>query len=128
MEKVEEDLTYHDLLSSEANLWSMLYLTGYLTRIREDRLPGPLPEGCFALDIPRRSDIVVQDYSGDRVAVFEIKYAGSQEGLERSCAEAVAQIDGREYGEVFQEDYSKMICYRVAFYKKRCLVKKKELL
>lgn len=54
MEKVGEDLTYHDLLSSEANLWSMLYLTGYLTRIREDRLPGPLPEGCFALGIPNR--------------------------------------------------------------------------
>lgn len=160
VEKVEEDLTYQDLLSSEANLWSMLYLTGYLTPIREERLQSPLPEDCVALGIPNReiredfyhaffagifagagyavesnrehgegrSDIVVQDYSGDRAAVFEIKYAGSQEGLQKSCEEAVAQIDDRMYGEVFQDDYSRVICYGVAFYKKRCLVKCKECL
>lgn len=213
VEKVEEDLTYQDLLSSEANLWSMLYLTGYLTPVREERLQSPLPEDCVALGIPNReireifettikkwfqestkkwdrkalfgavwnedagtvteemtkllrktisyydyredfyhaffagifagagyavesnrehgegrSDIVVQDYSGDRAAVFEIKYAGSQEGLLKSCEEAVAQIDDRMYGEVFQDDYSRVICYGVAFYKKRCLVKCKECL
>ena len=213
VEKVEEDLTYQDLLSSEANLWSMLYLTGYLTPVREERLQSPLPEDCVALGIPNReireifettikkwfqestkkwdrkalfgavwnedagtvteemtkllrktiryydyredfyhaffagifagagyavesnrehgegrSDIVVQDYSGDRAAVFEIKYAGSQEGLQKSCEEAVAQIDDRMYGEVFQDDYSRVICYGVAFYKKRCLVKCKECL
>ena len=213
VEKVEEDLTYQDLLSLEANLWSMLYLTGYLTPVREERLQSPLPEDCVALGIPNReireifettikkwfqestkkwdrkalfgavwnedagtvteemtkllrktiryydyredfyhaffagifagagyavesnrehgegrSDIVVQDYSGDRAAVFEIKYAGSQEGLQKSCEEAVAQIDDRMYGEVFQDDYSRVICYGVAFYKKRCLVKCKECL
>ena len=160
VEKVEEDLTYQDLLSSEANLWSMLYLTGYLTPVREERLQSPLPEDCVAPGIPNReiredfyhaffagifagagyavesnrehgegrSDIVVQDYSGDHAAVFEIKYAGSQEGLLKSCEEAVAQIDDRMYGEVFQDDYSRVICYGVAFYKKRCLVKCKECL
>ena len=34
-EKIEEDLTYDYLHSSEENLWSVLYLTGYLTKVRE---------------------------------------------------------------------------------------------
>lgn len=211
VQKVEEDLTYNELLSSEENLWSMLYLTGYLTRVREGELRNPLPEGFHALTIPNReikeifettigkwfqestrkwdrkalfeavwnkdprtvteemtkllrktisyydyredfyhaffagifagagyvvesnrehgegrSDVVVQDYSGDRVAIFEIKYAGAQEDLTKSCEEAIAQIDSRRYGEAFQEDYSEVICYGVSFYKKRCLVQIKE--
>lgn len=54
VQKVEEDLTYNDLLSSEDNLWSMLYLTGYLTRVREGQLKNPLPEGYLALSVPNR--------------------------------------------------------------------------
>ena len=211
VQKVEEDLTYNDLLSSEDNLWSMLYLTGYLTRVREGQLKSPLPEGCLALGVPNReikeifettiakwfqestqkwdrkalfgavwngdaqtvteemtrllrktisyydyredfyhaffagifagagyvvesnrehgegrSDIIVQDYAGDRVAVFEVKYARTQESLAKSCEEAIMQIDKRIYGEEFEDDYSKVICYGISFYKKRCLVRLKE--
>ena len=36
---VEENLTYDYLHSSEDNLWSILYLTGYLTQARIDNLP-----------------------------------------------------------------------------------------
>lgn len=210
VQRVEEDLTYHDLCSSEDNLWSMLYLTGYLTRVREETLRKPLPKGCFALQIPNReikeifettisrwfqdstpkwdrkalfgavwngdeetmtremtrllrktisyydyredfyhaffagifagagyvvesnrehgegrSDIIVQDYAGDRIAIFEVKYAKSQESMGRSCEEAVAQIDSRMYGEEFQDDFSEVICYGISFYKKRCLVRRK---
>ena len=35
LQKIEENLTYDYLHSSEENLWSILYLTGYLTRTRE---------------------------------------------------------------------------------------------
>ena len=52
LQKVEEDLTYDYLHSSEENLWSILYLTGYLTQVREDDLPAPLPEDTSALIIP----------------------------------------------------------------------------
>lgn len=206
VQKVEEDLTYNELLSSEDNLWSMLYLTGYLTRVREDQVKNPLPEGCLALRIPNReikgifettigkwfrdsaqkwnrkalfgavwngdaqtltvemtkllrktisyydyredfyhaflagifagagyvvesnrehgegrSDIIVQDYAGDRVAIFELKYAKSQESLAQSCEEAIAQMNDRRYGEEFQDEYAEVICYGIAFYKKRCL-------
>lgn len=211
IQKVDEELTYDDLLSSEENLWGMLYMTGYLTRIREEQLGKSLPEGNFALCIPNReireifestvgkwfqestqkwdrkalfsavwnrdaktvtdemtkllrktisyydyredfyhaffagifagagyvvesnrehgegrSDIAVQDYSGDRVAIFEVKYAKSQEGLAKACEEATAQIDRRLYDEEFREDYATVICYGVSFYKKRCLVQLQE--
>ncbi len=211
VQKVEEELTYNELLSSEENLWSMLYLTGYLTCVPEGQLKTRLPEGYLALSIPNREikeifeatigkwfqesaqkwerkllfsavwkgnarilteemskllrrtisyydyredfyhaffagifagagyvvesnrehgegrgAIVVQDYGGDRVAVFEVKYAKSQNDLERSCEEAVAQIDSRMYGEEFQDDYSKVFCYGISFYKKRCFIQLKE--
>lgn len=210
VQKVEEDLTYDDLLSSEENLWSMLYLTGYVTRVREEQLKSSLPEKYLALSIPNReieaifestiakwfqestqkwdrkalfravwsgdaqtmteemtkllrktisyhdyredfyhaffagifagagyvvesnkehgegrSDIVVQDYPGDRVAVFEVKYAKSKEQLRKACEDAVMQIDSKMYGEEFREDYSKVMCFGVSFFKKRCLVKRK---
>ena len=38
MQRVEEDLTYDYLHSSEDNLWSILYLTGYLTKVRKEEL------------------------------------------------------------------------------------------
>ncbi len=211
VQKVEEELTYNELLSSEENLWSMLYLTGYLTCVPEGQLKTRLPEGYLALSIPNREikeifeatigkwfqesaqkwerkllfsavwkgdarilteemskllrrtisyydyredfyhaffagifagagyvvesnrehgegrgAIVVQDYGGDRVAVFEVKYAKSQNELERSCEEAAAQIDSRMYGEEFQDDYSKVFCYGISFYKKRCFIQLKE--
>lgn len=210
IQKIEEDLTYNELLSSEDNLWSMLYLTGYLTPVRQTELNCSLPEGCLGLKIPNReikeifettvskwfqestqkwnrkalfeavwtgnaetvtkemtrllrktisyydyredfyhaffagifagagyvvesnrehgegrSDIIVQDYSGDRMAIFEVKYARSQEGLEKACNEAITQIDSRKYDEEFREDYSVMMCYGISFYKKRCLVQLK---
>ena len=51
-ERIDENLTYDYLHSSEENLWSVLYLTGYLTRVRERELPEPLSDGMFALTIP----------------------------------------------------------------------------
>ena len=209
IQRVEEDLGYDFLHSSQENLWSILYLTGYLTRVRESQSGKQLPKGCLELKIPNaeimeifettiskwfeetvlqwdrkalfaavwtgdaekikdelnrllrktisyhdykedfyhaffagifagagynvesnrehgegRSDIVVQDYAGDRVAVFEVKYSKSLEKLSGDCDEALLQIDDRMYVKEFEEDYSQIICYGISFYKKRCLVKK----
>lgn len=49
---VDENLTYDYLHSSEDNLWSMLYLTGYLTKVRDQDYEGELPDGTVALMIP----------------------------------------------------------------------------
>ena len=51
-EHIDENLTYDYLHSSEENLWSVLYLTGYLTRVREADLKEQLSDGVTALMIP----------------------------------------------------------------------------
>ena len=52
VQRVDENLTYDYLHSSEDNLWSMLYLTGYLTKAREEDYNGKLADGTVALMIP----------------------------------------------------------------------------
>ena len=210
LQKVEEDLTYDYLHSSEENLWSILYLTGYLTQVREDDLSAPLPEDTSALIIPNaevreifettiqkwfdesaqtwnlttlfdamwsgdaetlteeinkllyktisyhdykedfyhafltgilagsgcavesnrehgegRSDIVMYHPDRPQVVLFEAKYAKTLNGLEASCAAALQQIEDRQYAKEFEDDYDSVLCYGIAFYKKRCLVRMK---
>ena len=210
IQKIEENLTYDYLHSSEENLWSILYLTGYLTQAREEDLPAPLPEKTSALMIPNaevqeifettiqkwfdesaqtwnrkalfdavwsgkaevlteqmnkllrktisyhdykedfyhaflagifagagyevdsnkehgegRSDVVVLDPEGDRVAIFEAKYSRTQDAMSKDCAAALQQIEDRQYAKEFEEDYDSVLCYGIAFYKKRCLVRMK---
>lgn len=206
-QKIEEDLTYDYLHASAENLWSILYLTGYITgtekeegrqewnlwipnlEIREifedtvikwfhdsarlwerkalfhavwERDEEKLTEemtkllrktisyhdykedfyhaflaGIFAgagyiVKSNRehgdgRSDVEVQDYDGDRIAIFEVKYSRRLEDLPYDCERAIKQIDVRRYGEEFAEDYSTVICYGIAFYRKRCMVKVKPI-
>ena len=208
LQKIEEDLTYDYLHSSEENLWSILYLTGYLTQVREDDLPAPLPEDTSALIIPNaevreifettiqkwfdesaqtwnlttlfdamwsgdaetltaeinkllyktisyhdykedfyhaflagilagtgcavksnrehgegRSDVVVYNMEKRQVVIFEAKYAKTLDGLEASCETALQQIEDRQYAKDFADDYDDILCYGIAFYKKRCLVR-----
>ena len=208
LQKVEEDLTYDYLHSSEENLWSILYLTGYLTRVREDDLPAPLPEDTSALIIPNaevreifettiqkwfdesaqtwnlttlfdamwsgdaetltaeinkllyktisyhdykedfyhafltgilagsgcavesnrehgqgRSDIVVYHPERPQVIIFEAKYAKKLDELEERCEAALDQIEEKQYTKEFDNGYTSIRCYGIAFYKKCCLVR-----
>lgn len=52
VQKVDEGITYDYLNSSEENLWSLLYLTGYLTKAKDDEYSGTLSEETYALKIP----------------------------------------------------------------------------
>ena len=52
VQRGDENLTYDYLHSSEDNLWSMLYLTGYLTKARNEQTDEVLPDGAIALMIP----------------------------------------------------------------------------
>lgn len=207
LQRIDENLTYDYLHAAEENLWSVLYLTGYLTRVRD--VPA-LPEGMTALVIPNaeikdifestvakwfadnargwnrqklfaavwqgdeealvqelnkllrktisyhdykedfyhaflagvfagagytvdsnkehgegRSDVVVYDQVNGRVAVFEAKYARELAQLEAACTKALEQMDTRMYAEEYRDDYDHILCYGIAFFKKRCLVKKK---
>lgn len=52
IQHIDENLTYDYLHSSEENLWSTLYLTGYLTKARKGDYKDELPDGMAALMIP----------------------------------------------------------------------------
>ena len=210
MQHIDENLTYDYLHSSEENLWSILYLTGYLTRVRDSEQTETLPVGTTALVIPNaetreifettvakwfsdqakewnrkalfdavwagnsegimqemnkllrktisyhdykedfyhaflagifagagytvesnrehgegRSDVVVYDEIGARVAIFEANYAKTLDGLATECDLALQQIDDRMYAKEFEDDYDEIFCYGISFFKKRCMLRKK---
>ena len=71
-----------------------------------------------------RSDIVVYDEENSRVVIFEAKVAKSPEELPAACDAALRQIEARQYAEDLRDEYDEILCYGIAFYKKRCLVKR----
>lgn len=92
VQRVDENLTYDYLHSSEENLWSMLYLTGYLTKAREEDYNGKLADGTVALMIPNAEikeifeTTVVKWFDDsttkcDRSALFEAVWNGDSEKL-----------------------------------------------
>lgn len=210
IQRVDDMLTYDYLHSSEDNLWSVLYLTGYLTSVSDETIAGDIPEGMSALMIPNeeireifettiikwfddtakgwnrsrlfnavwtgdadavteemtkllrktisyhdyredfyhaflagifagagytvdsnkehgegRSDVVIYDEANSRVAIFEAKYSKSAEHLLSECDRAIDQINERMYAKEYADDYDEILCYGIAFFKKRCVVKKK---
>lgn len=211
VQNVDESLTYDYLHSSEDNLWSMLYLTGYLTKVREEDMVISLPAGGTALTIPNaeikeifettvikwfsesaatwnrqalfdamwqgdaevvtqemskllrrtisyhdykedfyhaflagiftgagylvesnrehgegRSDVTVFDDVNGRVAIFEVKYSKARESMPVDCEKALVQIDDRMYARDYEDDYDHILCYGISFFKKRCMVKRRE--
>ena len=70
-----------------------------------------------------RSDIVVQDYSGLKVAFFDVKHSAKITEMEKDCDKALAQIRDRQYTVEYEDDFEEVICYGISFFKKRCLVK-----
>ena len=210
IQHIDENLTYDYLHPSEENLWSILYLTGYLTRARDQNYNGELPEGTVALVIPNeeireifettvkkwfadsakiwnrsrlfeavwsgnaeiiteemakllrktisyhdykedfyhaflagiftgagytvdfnkehgegRSDVVIYDDTNGRVAIFEAKYSKTSDRMEMDCDRAIDHINDRMYADEYADEYETVLCYGIAFYKKRCRVKKK---
>lgn len=211
IQRIDENLTYDYLHSSEDNLWSILYLTGYLTKVREEDLKVSVREDMAALTIPNaevqeifettiikwfddsakiwnrsalfdavwtgnsekvtqemnvllrkmisyhdykedfyhaflagiftgagysvesnrehgegRSDIVVYDTMNGRAAVFEAKLSQLVDRMEADCDTALEQITDRMYMKELEEDYDQIFGYGIAFFKKRCLLKKTE--
>ena len=72
-----------------------------------------------------RSDIVIYNDVTGQVAVFEAKYSRKLEDLEKDCQKALDQINTKMYEKEFEDAYEEVLCYGIAFYKKRCLVKSK---
>ena len=68
--------------------------------------------------------MVVYDSVSGKAAVFEAKYSKCQEEMERDGERALAQIDARMYAKELEAEYDEVLCYGIAFFKKRCLVKR----
>ncbi len=52
IEPIEPHLTYDVLHSSERNIWTLLYFTGYLTRMQPENVSETPADGSLALTIP----------------------------------------------------------------------------
>ena len=75
-QKIEENLTYDYLHSSEENFWSILYLTGYLTRDKEEKESA---DGKITLKIPNKEireifETTVQDWFSDTAKLQDRKH------------------------------------------------------
>ena len=141
-EHIDENLIYDYLHSSEENLWSVLYLTGYLTRLlrmtisyhdyKEDFyhafLTGIFMGAGEQIESNKehglgRPDLVIIDKVNGKVAIFEVKYSQSMKQLNKDCDKALAQMKERKYAEDYKDRYKDIFCYGISFYKKECLVK-----
>lgn len=68
------------------------------------------------------SDIVVETENLEKGMILELKYA--QDGnLEQACRKALAQTTEVHYAEILEDQgINEILCYGIAFYKKRCMV------
>ena len=111
-ELLRKTISYHDYKEDFYHAFLAGIFTGAGYSVDSNRERG---EG--------RSDVVVRNSSKGRVALFEAKYAKTLDGLEASCEAALQQIEDRQYAKDFADDYDDILCYGIAFYKKRCLVR-----
>ena len=69
------------------------------------------------------SDIIIKPEDPDSGIIIEVKYATSFQGLDKSCEDAMNQINTRRYDAVLREEgRCNIIKYGIAFHKKRCKV------
>lgn len=68
------------------------------------------------------SNIVVETENSEKGMILELKYA--QDGnLEQACRKALAQTTEVHYAEILEDQgINEILCYGIAFYKKRCMV------
>lgn len=92
VQRVDENLTYDLIHSSEDNLWSLLYLSGYLTVARAEDVEGEVPKGCIVLMIPNAEirdifETTVMRWFDDsaktwnRTALFEAVWQGDSAAI-----------------------------------------------
>lgn len=93
---LRKTISYHDYREDFYHAFLAGIFTGAGYHVESNREHG---EG--------RSDVVVYDE------------------MEMGCEKALEQINERMYTSEYEEEYDKIQCYGICFFKKRCLIKKK---
>ena len=70
-----------------------------------------------------RPDILLKDEDHRRAIIIEAKKSTHREKMERDCAEALRQIQERQYAGSLT-GYQQVFCYGISFFQKTALVKK----
>ena len=52
--------------------------------------------------------------------LFEAKYSRTPEAMEADCSRALHQMAERGYAKDYDDTFRQVLCYGIAFYKKRC--------
>ena len=93
IEPIDPNLTYDVLHSSERNIWTLLYFTGYLTKMRPEDIPVTPDNGCVALTIPNteirglfgksvKEWYLAKTEASDRSELFDALWNGDAERLQ----------------------------------------------
>ncbi len=114
-EAINENLTYDLMSSSEENLWSLLYMTGYLTKVKPEELEhgDRLEKGQTALRIPNVEVVDIfqksvvewfrqKTFSSDRQELFEALWSGDAKKLTELLSDLLFDtISYYDYAESF---------------------------
>ena len=106
-ETLEENITYHVLTSSEKNLWSLLYMTGYLTsaeRPSGENVPLRIPNleilSTFRKSVQNWFHDVLKDWN--RAALFEAVWShNAEKATEEMSRLLLRTISYHDYKEDF---------------------------
>ena len=131
---ISDELTYDTLHESEDNLWSLLLMTGYLTKAdsHEDYYHAFLA-GIFvgrgynvASNKEKglgRPDLLVKDKRNRRAIIIEAKKSKKETDMDKDCEKAIGQIITEKYPEGLY-GYTQISCYGISFFRKQARVKK----
>lgn len=107
-----ETISYHDYAESfyHAFLERLFANAGYIVESNYESGLG-------------RLELVIKDKKKRRAIIMEMKIADSLENMKKAGKRALNQIEEMRYADsIYAQGYQKVIKYRVAFYRKSCLV------
>lgn len=69
------------------------------------------------------ADLIVKTENPDAGIIIELKHAQSYNAMEKACANALAQINDKQYAQyLLNDDRHDVLAYGIAFHKKKCRV------
>ncbi len=120
IKEIHQELVYPEMYQSLENVWSLLFMTGYLTQ------RGRVDAKRYKLAIP---NLEIRDiFETQIMEYFKESVAKDGDTLSRFC-DALKNGEEKKYDEELRENgVNKILKYGIACYMKRCKVKQAEKL